>query len=446
MGMKTNSAKTPIEKAAEQDAVPPGYKRTDVSLIPVDWKVKALNDLGSFIKGKGIKRDDVTDDGLACIRYGELYTRYNNYIDSPASRIPESVARTSQPLQTGDLLFAGSGETAEEIGKCVAYLGEEEAYAGGDIVILRPVGQNSLYLGHLLNHPVVAEQKARYGQGDAVVHISARNLAMVKLPLPPTKKEQEAIAEALSDVDGLIAALDKLIAKKRAIKQAAMQQLLTGKTRLPGFQKKPGYKQTEVGVIPEDWEVKRLDELVDVDCENLPSSTLADYQFNYISLEQVDAGRLLGWTEERFATAPSRARRLLRHDDVLMSTVRPNLMAHFHYKSQIPNAVCSTGFAVLRSKSGRAVPGYIFAHIFAYQVNKQIEKTLAGSNYPAINGRDVKQILIPCPPHVEEQSAIARVLSDMDAEIEALEQRRAKTQQIKQGMMQQLLTGRVRLV
>jgi len=220
--------------------VKPGYKQTEIGVIPIDWQVKTLDVLGTFLKGKGIKRDDVSNDGVACIRYGELYTRYNNYIYTLESHIPKSVAAGSRPLKMGDLLFAGSGETAEEIGKCVAYLGKDKAYAGGDIVILRPSdeGHNSLYLGHLLNHSVVTQQKAIYGQGDAVVHISARNLALVKLPLPPDKDEQHAIATALSDVDALLNSLDRLIAKKRDIKKAAMQQLLTGETRLAGFEKK----------------------------------------------------------------------------------------------------------------------------------------------------------------------------------------------------------------
>lgn len=413
--------------------VPAGYKRTEIGVVPEDWYVKTLGDIGSFTKGRGIKRSDVAAEGLACVRYGEIYTRYNNSVHSPESRIPATVAQTSQRIENGDLLFAGSGETAEEIGKCVAYLGEAEAYAGGDIVILRPANQNSLYLGHLLNQGVVAEQKARYGQGDAVVHISARNLALVKLPLPPTRSEQDAIAEALSDVDGLLGALEALIAKKRAIKQAAMQQLLTGKTRLPGFS----------GA----WETKQIDELATVDSENLSSATDPGFSFNYISLEQVDAGRLLGFTEEIFRTAPSRARRVLRHDDVLMSTVRPNLMAHLHFKSSlVPRAVCSTGFAVLRARPDKADAGFLFAHLFGYVVNNRIEKILAGSNYPAISSRDVRMIELPCPPTVAEQTAIATVLSDMDAEIAAFEARRDKTRALKQGMMQQLLTGRVRLV
>lgn len=259
--------------------------------------------------------------------------------------------------------------------------------------------------------------------------INRQELSEYYFALPPPP-EQRAIAAALADVDGLITALDRLIAKKRAIKQATMQQLLTGKTRLPGF--------------GGEWETKWLGEIVDVDPENLPHNTAAHYSFNYISLEQVNVGKLEGYSEETFRTAPSRARRVLRPGDVLMATVRPNLMAHLHYRGQVGNAVCSTGFAVLRSKPGVVEPGFLFAHLFGGIINSQIEKTLAGSNYPAINSRDVKMLEIPYPK-IDEQAAIAAVLSDMDAEIAALEQRRAKTQAIKQGMMQQLLTGRIRL-
>ena len=129
-----------------------------------------------------------------------------------------------------------------------------------------------------------------------------------------------------------------------------------------------------------------------------------------------------------------------------MSTVRPNLKAHLLYLEQIPNAVCSTGFAVLRTKSNVSDPGFLFAHLFGDAVNEQIEESLAGSNYPAINSRDVRRLQVACPPDVEEQTAIATVLSDMDAEITSMEAKLSKARLIKQGMMQELLTGRVRLV
>ena len=195
------------------------------------WETRRIEELGSFSKGRGIKREDVSDTGLPCIRYGELYTRYKDYILDPVSRISPAIALEALPIKKGDLLFAGSGETAEEIGICAAYIGKEPAYAGGDIITLTPSGQNSIYLGYLMNHPTVATQKARMGQGDAVVHISANNLAQVRIDLPPLT-EQIAIANVLFDMDAEIAVLERRRDKTRTIKQGMMQQLLTGRIRI----------------------------------------------------------------------------------------------------------------------------------------------------------------------------------------------------------------------
>jgi type I restriction enzyme S subunit len=196
-----------------------------------NWEVKWLGDVGVFSKGRGIKKNEVVADGFPCVRYGEIYTYHNDYVKVFNSFISAVTARQSERIQKGDLLFAGSGETAEEIGKCVAFLGDEEAYAGGDIVIFRPVGQDSKFLGFLMNHSSVACQKARMGQGDAVVHISARTLALLELELP-AQPEQTAIAEVLSDMDAELVALEQRRDKTRALKQGMMQELLTGRTRL----------------------------------------------------------------------------------------------------------------------------------------------------------------------------------------------------------------------
>ena len=196
-----------------------------------EWETKRLRELGPFLKGRGIKRDDVSYEGLPCVRYGELYTRYENYIVAAVSRIPPSVALTALPIATGDLLFAGSGETAEEIGRCAAYVEGEQTYAGGDVIVLRPAGQNSVYLGHLMNSPIVSVQKARMGQGDAIVHISTKNLAQVEIKLPPLA-EQTAIAAILLAMDAEIEALERRRDKVRAIMQGMMQELLTGRVRL----------------------------------------------------------------------------------------------------------------------------------------------------------------------------------------------------------------------
>ena len=196
-----------------------------------DWEVKQLGDLGIFSKGSGVKKDESLSGDLPCIRYGEIYTKYNDYIKEIYSRISQKVASTATKIEKNDILFAGSGETKEEIGKCVAFVHDIEAYAGGDIVILRSYKCNSIFLGYYLNSLPISRQKASKGQGDAVVHISAKALSSIEVEIPDIK-EQQAIAKVLSDMDSEISALEQRRDKTKALKQAMMQELLTGRIRL----------------------------------------------------------------------------------------------------------------------------------------------------------------------------------------------------------------------
>lgn len=179
----------------------------------------------------GVKKDESLSGDLPCIRYGEIYTRHNDWIKTFQSWISPEVAATAVRLKRGDILFAGSGETKEEIGKCVAFVAEHDAYAGGDIVILRPTDADPLFLGYYLNTEPVCRQKASRGQGDAVVHIGAAALATIDVRLPRLH-EQTAIATILSDMDAELAELQSRLAKARQIKQGMMQELLTGRIRL----------------------------------------------------------------------------------------------------------------------------------------------------------------------------------------------------------------------
>ncbi len=195
------------------------------------WEKKRLGDIGSFLKGRGVHKDDARSGSLPCVRYGELYTRHSNYVRNFFSWISREVAMTATLLKRGDLLFAGSGETRDEIGKCIAFVHDCEAYAGGDIVVLRPRSASALFLGYYLNTASINAQKASKGQGDAIVHIGAQALGSLECTLPPYP-EQVAIAEVLSDMDTEITALQTKLTKARAIKQGMMQQLLTGRIRL----------------------------------------------------------------------------------------------------------------------------------------------------------------------------------------------------------------------
>ena len=196
-----------------------------------EWDIQNLGRLGTFLKGSGVSKDESHSGNLACVRYGEIYTRHDDYIKGFYSWISPQVARNATRLRCGDVLFAASGETKEEIGKCVAFVDDFEAYAGGDIVILRTEKADPLFLGYYLNTEPINRQKASRGQGDAIVHIGATALAGIE-GVFPTLPEQEAIAAILADADEEIAALGERLAKTRHLKQGMMQELLTGRIRL----------------------------------------------------------------------------------------------------------------------------------------------------------------------------------------------------------------------
>ena len=210
----------------------PAYKQTELGPIPEDWEVKKLSEFGTFSKGSGISREESNTGEYPAVRYGELYTTHNDYIKSFYSHISYEVASKSKKINKGDLLFTCSGETKEDIGKCVAFIGNEKAYAGGDLLILSPtVNIDSLFYGFLLNTTVAIKQKSSMAQGDAVVHISAESIGKIRVPFP-SKEEQTAIANVLSSMDKEMETLNTKLEKYRNLKTAMMQQLLTGKIRL----------------------------------------------------------------------------------------------------------------------------------------------------------------------------------------------------------------------
>ena len=337
-------------------------------------------------------------------------------------------------LQEGDILL-NEGQSLELVGRCAIYGGEYPGQCAIQNQLLRfraYAGVSGLFASHLFRYCQHEGVFARVAlQTTSIAHLGGTRFEQLLLPWPPTETEQCAIAAALSDMDAFLDGLNRLIAKKRDLKQAAMQQLLTGQTRLPGFHG--------------EWQMKRLGDAADTDPENLSPDTRDDFPFKYIALEDVERGILRSHSERVFAKAPSRARRKLKPNDILVSTVRPNLQSHLLFRGYDGDWVCSTGFCVVRCGEAIAHPPFVFSQVFADGVTRQIDALLTGSSYPAISSGDVGSLTIPIPSF-DEQAAIATVLSDVDAEIAALESRRNKTRDIKKAMMQELLTGKTRLV
>lgn len=399
------------------------YKRTAAGVIPTEWEARTLDSIGSFSKGQGIRRNEASSGALPCIRYGEIYTHHHDILRNYNSYISSAVALKSTRLAYGDILFAGSGETKEEIGKAIAYVGNDEAYAGGDIIILSPRAQCPEFLGYVLNSPMVVRQKASKGQGDAVVHIGARALGTVVIPLPPLG-EQRAIATALSDADALIAGLNRLIAKKRDIKQAAMQQFLTGQTRLPG--------------VRGEWTTAELGDVAAIRNNKVIASS-APSGTRCVELESIDqaTGQLLG----SFEAAGATPKYTFKAGDVLFGRLRAYLRKYWLASF---DGVCSTEIWPLIPRDNRLVGAFL--HLLV-QTEEFVDAAAIsyGTHMPRSDWSVLKRLVFRLPTP-EEQTAIATVVSDMDAELSALEARLTKTRAIKQGMMQELLTGRTRLV
>jgi type I restriction enzyme S subunit len=259
------------------------------------------------------------------------------------------------------------------------------------------------------------------------------------LAVPPTKAEQRAIAGALSDVDALLGALNQLIAKKRGLKQAAMQQLLTGQTRLPGFHGE--WRSTTLGQI-----ISRFSTGLNPR-QNFRLN--AGGSFFYVTIKNFSVGQL--FLDEKCDLIDEAAimrineRSDLKKDDILFSSI--GRVGDAYLIRETPrNWNINESVFTLRPDQTQVVPLMLFYLLTNKTVKDALTQGVTGSTFKSIKQAELKAIPCRIPISQSEQTAIAEVLSDMDAELAALEQRRAKTRALKQGMMQELLTGRTRLV
>lgn len=410
------------------------FKDTEVGRIPEDWEVKPLADIGYFSKGAGISRAEAFSGNIPAIRYGEIYTCHNDYIKSFYSFISQSVAESSVQIFNGDILFAASGETKEEIGKSVAYTENETAFSGGDIIILHSDTEkfDAKFCGYALNAKYVIKQKAQRGQGDAVVHIVPRDLATILFAFPKEKSEQTRIATALSNIDALISELSRLIEKKRAIKQGVMQQLLTGKKRLKGFN--------------EPWVAKKLGEICEFQNGYTPSKAVNSFWENgtipWFRMEDIRTnGRILSDAIQHITEEAVKGN-LFPANSIIMSTTA----TIGEHALLIVDSLANQRFTnlIIRKSLTQAVDVMWFYH-YCFILGEWCRRNINEGGLAAVNMEDFSKVTIAVP-RINEQNAIASVLTSMDKEISALEAKKAKFEQIKQGMMQQLLTGKIRLV
>ena len=204
-----------------------------IGKIPSHWEVRRVTTFGTFSKGRGIKKDEIKTSGIPCIRYGEIYTEYDRIVFDTVSFIDEESSQNSELVKKGDVLFTGSGETIDEIGKTVVYSGDDDIFVGGDVIILKLKDNlNPLFISYLMNSSYVNHQKSSMGKGEIVVHIYSKQLKEIKttlLPLPEQKQIVEYLDEQTQNIDSTIEKETQRIELLKEYRQSLISEVVTGK-------------------------------------------------------------------------------------------------------------------------------------------------------------------------------------------------------------------------
>lgn len=421
-------------------------KQTEVGLIPDDWEVKTLGEIGEPCMCKRILKEQTSSTGD--VPFYKIGT-FGGIPDAFISReLFEQYKEQYNYPKKGTLLLSAAGT----IGRVVVFDGKDSYFQDSNIVWIdndeTKVTNDFLFYCY-------SRMQWKTEEGGIVSRLYNANLKSTSFIAPKSLAEQQRIAKALSDVDALISTTEKLIQKKKNIKQGAMQNLLTGKKRLPGFgsqTKPPTYKQTELGPIPEDWEVKTLGELGSF--KNGISKPSEDFGFgspfvnlmDIFGITKISETNHLGLINSNIIEQNTYS---LKEGDVLFvrSSVKPEGVGLTTVIKKDLDKTVYSGFILRFREIGNELTTDFKEYVF---YNKGFRDSLISSSTVSantnINQPALKKLIIVYPSSKEEQTAIANVLSSMDKEIETLNTKLEKYRNLKTAMMQQLLTGKIRLV
>ncbi|MBB3994881.1 type I restriction enzyme S subunit [Sulfitobacter undariae] len=401
-----------------------GYKQTEVGVIPEDWDVLTLNGIANIATGSTPPTHDRTLYGDEHLFVSPTDLGRVKNVTTSLKMLSSKGFRSSRRFPEGSTLFVCIGSTIGKTG-----LAKVELTSNQQINAVFP--SNALVSEFTYQMLTYRAPTITLGASEqALPMINKSEFGKTKVSVP-TINEQKAIAGALSDVDGLIAGLEALIAKKRSLKTATMQQLLTGKTRLPGFGEGVGMKQTELGEIPEDWEVFNFgDHFIIFAGGDVPKHSVSQIRSEKhphpIFANAIQHEGIYGYTAEKRSEG-----------DAVTITAR-GFLGHAEYR-------IAPFFPIVRLLVLEPCGG-LDAKFSTYAINEGVEFTIESTGVPQLTAPQVKKYSLFGPKDKNEQVAIAETLADFDVLITALASKLSKTKALKQGMMQELLTGRTRLI
>lgn len=417
--------------------IPEGYKKTEVGVIPEDWECVELGKIVEYVKGYAFKSKDYRKNGVRIIRISD--TTFDSIKDENAVYIDSRYAYEydNWKLIEDDIMVSTVGSKPPMydslVGKSILI---NKKYAGSLInqnaVVLRSKFKNQKLIYANLRQPNYIKYIEMIFRGNAnQASITLNELFKFNFAMPKSSDEQQAIASALADIDGLISSLTKLMDKKKSIMQGEMQELLTGKTRLDGFS--------------DEWICIRLGELCEIKDGTHQTPKYVDAGIPFYSVESISQNEFKSTkfiSEEEHIRLTKSFR--IEKGDILMTRI--GSIGKCKYINWDVNASFYVSLALLKVKKEYSAE-FICHYSETEYFKQEIEiNSLQAAIPKKINLGQISNVAILIPPTIEEQTAIAQILSDMDTEIEKLNQKLNKYKQIKQGMMQELLTGKRRLI
>lgn len=434
------------------------YKDSGVAWIgeiPDHWEIKRTKNIVSLIsKGTGITKDEVFLDGdTPCVRYGEIYTKYNNSFDFCISKTKKDVLQNYRYFHKGDILCAGTGELVEEIGKSIVYTGSEECLAGGDIIVLSPT-QNSVFLNYLLNSQCIQAQKSCNKAKLKVVHISATDIGCLQLCIPPLS-EQQSIAsfldEKCGEIDSLIALQEEMITELQDYKQSVISEVVT-KGLDPNAQMKDSGVEW-IGEIPEGWKVYPFKSIFKTSKGlNITKADLTEKGIPVINYGQIHSKNnpgtriikeLIRYVPEKYIASNPEC--LLPVGSILFADTSEDIEGCGNAVYIDQSDIIFAGYHTVVAKPNNSSNKYIAYQLLTDCWKSQIRSVVNGIKVLSINQKFINSTSIIFPP-LSEQQQIATYLDEKTQQIDTLitlkQQKIEELKDYKKSIIYEYVTGK----
>jgi len=426
------------------------FKQTELGELPVDWEIKTLeNEFIEFKNGlwKGKKEPFINVKVLRNTNFSNDGTL--NFNDVAELNVEKKQFKTREIIKEDIILERSGGGPTQPVGRVVFFDKEDEyKYSFSNFTTrIRVINKEKIYpkylLYFLLEFYLSGKTNNMQNRTTGIRNLDFSRYKKIKIPLPPLP-EQKKIAYVLSTIQEDKEKTENVINALKELKKSLMKHLFKyGPVRFDETDKVK-LKKTEIGEIPEGWEVEEIKDLIEKTKQK--DMRKENIEFKYIDVSSIDRDfyKIVGFTLHKGKTSPSRARKIVKTNDVIVATVRPTLKRIALVSEEYDNQICSTAFCVLRANKDKLNPKYLYYSTQRPLFFNALESIQRGASYPAVTDSDIKKQKIVYPP-LPTQQQIAEILSTVDSKIEQEENKKKALEELFKSMLHNLMSGKIRV-